>query len=465
MSKKIDCPFVLCNTSDSVERVLAHIRSVHDSSHLPQDFIDFLHLQRCKFCHNWFFKLTIHQSRCLKRCIKSDEIEKEYHVTQRSADVADATINLGSSGFGPRGNDSSKDNCCRRFLESNERGVYTEKEAWSFIRDFSVINILCHHPPNTVRVVSQKLKPLFQDCCDIAFKRILNDPSDESGLKLLFLLPIMVLRHTRGGSSAVGQARSAFQTFLQFRWNQLLFGKKLTAGPLRSSLNAEVRQRAALILIKRGELSRAAKLLVSPELAPATAEDAERLAAKHPPREKNVPTSCEAFQSLSLSRLEFLKTLRNTPKGSGCGPSGWKYEHMKALVNRSTTAEGLFSVCDLIAQGKIPPAIHEVISSSRLIASPKENGAVRPIAIGECLRRFTAKVICIQKKESFNSHFQPIQHGVAVKRGTELLIHHVSLLLELNPDWVLLKTDIKNAFNSLELASLMPQVAKSFPDV
>ena len=74
-------------------------------------------------------------------------------------------------------------------------------------------------------------------------------------------------------------------------------------------------------------------------------------------------------------------------------------------------------------------------------------------------------MIYIQKKESFNSHFQPIQHGVAVKGGTELLIHHVSLLLESNPDWVLLKTDIKNTFNSLEHASLMPQVAKSFPDV
>ena len=210
----------------------------------------------------------------------------------------------------------------------------------------------------------------------------------------------MVLRHTRGGSSAVGQVRSAFQTFLQFRWDQLLFDKKLTAGPLRSSHDAEVRQRAALILIKRGELSRAAELLVSPGLAPATAEVAERPAAKHPPREKNVPTSCKAFQSLSLSRLEFFKTLRNTPKGSGCGPSGWKYEHLKALVSRSTTAECLFSVCDLIAQGKIPTAIHEVISSSRLIASPKENGDARPIAIGECLWRLTAKVICIQKSHS-----------------------------------------------------------------
>ena len=148
-----------------------------------------------------------------------------------------------------------------------------------------------------------------------------------------------------------------------------------------------------------------------------TAEVAERLAAKHLSREKNVPTSCEAFQSLSLSRLEFFKTLRNTPKGSGCGPSGWKYEHLKALVCRSTTAEGLFSVCDLIAQGKIPPAIHEVISSSRLIASPKEIGDVRPIAIGECLRRLTAKMICIQKKGSFNSLFPANTTWSGCQRG------------------------------------------------
>ena len=59
----------------------------------------------------------------------------------------------------------------------------------------------------------------------------------------------------------------------------------------------------------------------------------------------------------------------------------------------------------------------------------------------------------------------PIQHGVAVDGGLELLIHHISLLLESHPDWVLLKTDIRNAFNSVQRAHLLPEVKKAFPDI
>ena len=74
-------------------------------------------------------------------------------------------------------------------------------------------------------------------------------------------------------------------------------------------------------------------------------------------------------------------------------------------------------------------------------------------------------MICRQKRESFATYFETIQHGVAVEGGTERLVHHVNLHLEFHHDWVLLKSDIKNAFNSIERASLLPMVEKSFPDI
>ena len=153
------------------------------------------------------------------------------------------------------------------------------------------------------------------------------------------------------------------------------------------------------------------------------------------------------------------------PRGSGCGPSGWKYEHLKVLSSNCVIADSFFSVCDLIAKGSFPSSVSGLLSGSRLIALPKTGGDIRPIAIGECLRRVTAKVICRQKKESFATYFEPIQHGVAVEGGTERLVHHVNLLLESHDDWVLLKSDIKNAFNSIERALLLPMVKKSFPDI
>ena len=57
------------------------------------------------------------------------------------------------------------------------------------------------------------------------------------------------------------------------------------------------------------------------------------------------------------------------------------------------TSDLLFEVCCLIAKGELPSNVISVIGSFRLIALPKGNGDVRPIAIGETLRQLTAKAI------------------------------------------------------------------------
>ena len=114
---------------------------------------------------------------------------------------------------------------------------------------------------------------------------------------------------------------------------------------------------------------------------------------------------------------------------------------------------------------RLPPAAATLFSLSRLIALPKSNGDIRPIAVGEVLRRLTARAICQQKKEVFSRFFSPIQHGVATECGTELITHHIELLLEHNLDGVMLKTAVKNAFNFISRQQIMKQVVKSFPDI
>lgn len=73
--------------------------------------------------------------------------------------------------------------------------------------------------------------------------------------------------------------------------------------------------------------------------------------------------------------------------------------------------------------------------------------------------------MCLQKKQSFAAYLTPHQHGVATEGGSELLTHHLNLHLESHPDWVLLKTDLKNAFNSVERAHVLPELANAFPDI
>ena len=76
-----------------------------------------------------------------------------------------------------------------------------------------------------------------------------------------------------------------------------------------------------------------------------------------------------------------------------------------------------------------------------------------------------AKTICQQKSTDFSTHFSPVQHGIATPGGAELLSHHIQVLLERNPDWSVLKTDVRNAFNSVARKCLLQRVAEDFPDV
>ncbi|XP_062510762.1 uncharacterized protein LOC134186742 isoform X2 [Corticium candelabrum] len=138
--------------------------------------------------------------------------------------------------------------------------------------------------------------------------------------------------------------------------------------------------------------------------------------------------------------------MKKAPKGSGCGPSGWR-------------------VCSIIAAGLVPEPITKLLCAARLIALSKSSGDVRPIAIGEVFRRITAKTICSQYKDSFSKFFAPLQHGIATDGGADLLVHHVQLLLDSHKDWVVMKTDAKNAFNAVKRSHLLTQVSKHFPEM
>ena len=54
---------------------------------------------------------------------------------------------------------------------------------------------------------------------------------------------------------------------------------------------------------------------------------------------------------------------------------------------------------------------------------------------------------------------------MSTKCGTEFLAHHVQLLLDSHPEWIVLKTDVANAFNSLDRHQMLAEVAASFPDL
>ena len=55
---------------------------------------------------------------------------------------------------------------------------------------------------------------------------------------------------------------------------------------------------------------------------------------------------------------------------------------------------------------------------------------VRPIAVGEVLRRLAGKCACALTKEKATDFFAPFQFGVACPGGTEKIIHRLRQTVE-----------------------------------
>ena len=53
---------------------------------------------------------------------------------------------------------------------------------------------------------------------------------------------------------------------------------------------------------------------------------------------------------------------------------------------------------------------------------------------------------------------------MSTKCGAELIAHHITLTLESNPNWIVLKSNVKNAFNSVSRDQIMELVSLTFPD-
>ena len=87
-----------------------------------------------------------------------------------------------------------------------------------------------------------------------------------------------------------------------------------------------------------------------------------------------------------------------------------------------------------------------------MVAVPKPNGGVRPIAIGEIYRRLTAKCLLEEIRPDARRHFWPVQTGVCVPAGVDAAVHTVRAWANRDNNCqqkVLVKLDFHNAFNTI----------------
>ena len=108
----------------------------------------------------------------------------------------------------------------------------------------------------------------------------------------------------------------------------------------------------------------------------------------------------------------------------------------------------------------------EHYAGASLVALPKKDGGLRPVAVGETLRRLVGKCLCHEVSDAARASLAPLQVGVAVPGGTEATVHAARQWWTRNlgsRDKVFVKLDLSNAFNCLDRQALLQAVHEEFP--
>ena len=205
------------------------------------------------------------------------------------------------------------------------------------------------------------------------------------------------------------------------------------------------------------------------------------LEEKHPkPQAVNaeilLPPTAEEPEAVIFEEISGISVYNAAKKlqGSG-GPTlidadGWRHILCSRSFGNSST-----DLCDAIAElaKKLcrddinPDVMHELIAN-RLIPLDKGedkqgNPGVRPIGIGEILRRLIGKVVVGNIRDDIINAAGPLQTCAGLKSGIEASIHAMRQIFEKDDTEALLLVDAENAFNNLNRKAALHNIRQLCP--
>jgi hypothetical protein len=163
---------------------------------------------------------------------------------------------------------------------------------------------------------------------------------------------------------------------------------------------------------------------------------------------------------------KFLReTLLSFPRAAAAGPDGLRPQHLQDVVRVDAGAAAMvlaalrtFSKAAL--EGSLPAQAMPFISSATLIPlrkdGPNDSLNIRPIAVGNTLRRFVGKFAmtspCVKQRAS---ELHPHQCGVTTEGACETIAQGVQSFAEhgQGDTWATMQVDLQNAFNAIDPAS------------
>jgi hypothetical protein len=185
---------------------------------------------------------------------------------------------------------------------------------------------------------------------------------------------------------------------------------------------AHQRREAAAAFAEDGLYGKACRVLTSKGLAPNTPETRALLEKKHP---KHTPPTVPEFTVPPMqlpTDFNIREALRTFPNGTACGPTGLRVEHLLSACEATLPAafqSTLRVFTNHLIAGKAPSETAPFYAGAALTALLKPALAldIRPIAVGEILRRLAGKCICKLSGVKAEQLLAPHQFGVACPGG------------------------------------------------
>ena len=227
--------------------------------------------------------------------------------------------------------------------------------------------------------------------------------------------------------------------------------------------------------LEEGDYKGAVRIACSDDtIADINDETLSALKLKHPPAHPDscFPSPPEVASLTTVSEKEVVSAICSFPCGSAGGPDGLRPQHLKDLTSESAERGGkelvqaLSSFVTHILEGRTPSFVRQVFFGANLIALCKKEGGVRPIAVGQTLRRLVAKCAGFRVVGAISATLAPQQLGYGIPLGSEAAARAARCYLEnMSPGHAVVKLDFKNAFNCLRRDKMLAAVRDVAPEL
>jgi hypothetical protein len=375
-------------------------------------------------------------------------------------------------------------------------------EHWLVLRAFNLdmagpyqLKTIVSPVPFLRKVISDIFTDVFQLLDRLSRRNNPGDTFDEDAYNVVLRLSLLIAPLFFQCTVSQSSLKKRIKYFLERRWTELFadFEECLKTPPSDGSGSwtyteegddfhfddiMEKLGKKAERHIRNGEMRKALVSLCDPPSYAANSADVFiELQGKHPKRlpqneiveEDPVSHGDESEPPeddvIVITEDILIQAIKDSPKESAPGVDGFRMDHLYQLLDNGQAGwiRPLTNHVNDALAGDLPEWYYYYISGANLIAIAKKPSGVRPISMGSVWRKLMSRCALLFLEVPIALHLSLFQYGVGTRAGCEVVQHRTRDLLARNPSYVVVKTDFKNAFNSIFRKFMLNACKESLP--